>query len=91
MLINARRRHEDFMDPFGTGFLHAVRTSIHISIQETNLAHGHSQSGPKRYRLEETPGIVEYGQYGYRRSGCDTGVRQKQQRHLVTGWNMLLT
>ncbi len=28
MLINARRKHVDFIDPFGTGFLHSVRTSI---------------------------------------------------------------
>jgi len=28
MLINAKRKHADFIDPFGTGFLHSVRTSI---------------------------------------------------------------
>jgi len=27
MLINARRKHVDFIDPFGMGFLHSVRTS----------------------------------------------------------------
>jgi len=27
MLIDARRKHVDFIDPFGTGFLHSVRTS----------------------------------------------------------------
>ncbi len=29
-LINARRKHVDLIDPFGTGFLHSVRTSIQI-------------------------------------------------------------
>jgi len=28
MLINARRKHVDFIDPCGTGFLHSVRTSV---------------------------------------------------------------
>ena len=28
MLINARRKHVDFVDPFGTGFLRSVKTSI---------------------------------------------------------------
>ena len=29
---------------------------------------------------------MEYGQYGFRRSRCNTGVDQKQQRHLPIGW-----
>jgi len=28
MLINARKKHVDFVDPFGTGFLRSVKTSI---------------------------------------------------------------
>ena len=29
MLISTRRKHDDFVDLVGTGFLHSVRTSIH--------------------------------------------------------------
>ncbi len=76
MLINARRKHVDFVDPFKTGFLRSVRTSVQNFYQGTELAHGCSQSGPKGYSLEETPGTVEYEQYRFRRSGCNTGVKQ---------------
>ncbi len=36
MLINARRKHVDFVDPFGTGFLHSVRTSVQQFHQRDN-------------------------------------------------------
>ena len=36
MLINARRKHVDFVDPFGTGFLHSVRTSVQQFYQRDN-------------------------------------------------------
>ena len=36
MLINARRKHVDFVDPFGTGFLHSVRTSVQKGYQRDN-------------------------------------------------------
>ena len=36
MLVNARRKHVDFVDPFGTGFLHSVRTSIQDFYQRNN-------------------------------------------------------
>ncbi len=36
MLINARRKHVDFVDPFGTGFLHSVRTSVRKFYQRDN-------------------------------------------------------
>ena len=91
MLISARRKHVDFVDPFGTGFLRSVKTSVQEFYQRDNTGHGHSQSGPKGYSLEGTPGTMEYGQYGSRKSGCNTGVKQKQQRHLLVGWNMTST
>ena len=91
MLINARRKHVDFVDPFGTGFLRSVKQAFRNFIKESTLAHGRSQSGPQGYSLEETPGTVEYGQYGLRRSGCNTDAEQKQQRHLLTGWNRIQT
>ncbi|DBA72313.1 TPA: hypothetical protein ACH3X2_010557 [Trebouxia sp. C0005] len=54
MLINANRKHVDFVDPFGTCFLYSVRAEFKTSIKGTRLAHGRSQSGSKGYSLEET-------------------------------------
>ncbi len=62
----------DFVDPCGTCFLHLVRNKrLEILPEKHYWRRGHSQSGPNRYSLEETPGTVEYGQYGYMRSGCN--------------------
>ncbi len=36
MLINAKRKHVDFVDPFGTGFLHSVKTSVQRFYQSDN-------------------------------------------------------
>ena len=36
MLINARRKHVDFVDPFGTDYLHSVRTSVQQFYQSDN-------------------------------------------------------
>ena len=36
MLINARRKHVDFVDPFGTGYLHSVRMSVQQFYQWDN-------------------------------------------------------
>ena len=37
MLINARRKHVDFVDPFGAGFLHSVRTSVQDFCKKDNI------------------------------------------------------
>ena len=36
MLINARRKHVDLLDPFGTGFLRSVKTSVQEFYQRDN-------------------------------------------------------
>ncbi len=36
MLINARRKHVDFADCFGAGFLHSVRTSVQVFYKKDN-------------------------------------------------------
>ena len=36
MLINARRKHVDFTDPFGIGFLRSIETSVQELYQRDN-------------------------------------------------------
>ncbi len=90
MLISARSEHVDFIDRFGIGFLHSERTRFQKLY--TKLAHGLSQSRPKGYSLEETPGVLGYIWATWIQSdGCNTRVRQKPQQRFPTGWNRLLT
>ncbi len=49
MLINARRKHVDFVDPFGTGFLRSVKTSVQ-EVYQRDLIQTELNKLPEQHR-----------------------------------------
>ena len=77
ILTDARSQTVAFIDPFGSGFLQDIIAAIKHFTTMNNQGGGSTKSGLQDCNRGETHGTVAYGQYGYRRNGCNIGAKMK--------------